>query len=120
LIRRLPLPDYKVAKACLESVGRVRVKAGELLGEIKAKIAAFEGELEGWLAQTEVTCLSYLEKVRQVEESRVEEWQRCPPKLIEQEKFIINIKHKHRVASRIAATLHTLQVHIPSIDQVRK
>jgi len=55
-----------------------------------------------------------------VEESRVEEWQRCPPKLIEQEKFIVNIKQKHRIASRIAGSLKHLQVHIPSIDQIRR
>ena len=44
-IRRLPLPDYKVPKACLESLARLRLKAGELLGEIKAKIGEFEAEL---------------------------------------------------------------------------
>jgi WD40 repeat protein len=67
-----------------------------------------------------VTCLSYLEKVRQVEESRVEDWHRNPPKLIEQEKFIINIKQKHRMATRIAGSLEHLQVHIPSVDQIKR
>jgi hypothetical protein len=40
-IRRLPLPDYKVAKACLESLGKLRLRASELLGEIKTKMQQF-------------------------------------------------------------------------------
>jgi WD40 repeat protein len=64
--------------------------------------------------------MSYLEKVRQVEESKVEDWHITPPKLIDQEKFIINIKQKHQIASLIAGSLKDLQIRIPSIDQIRK
>lgn len=45
IISRLPLPDYKVPRACLESLAKLRLRANELLGEIKAKISAFEREL---------------------------------------------------------------------------
>ena len=45
IIKRLPLPDCKIAKACLESLGKLRARANELMGEIKAKILTFEEEL---------------------------------------------------------------------------
>lgn len=42
IIKRLPIPDCKIAKACLDSLGRLRLRASELMGEIKAKILTFE------------------------------------------------------------------------------
>lgn len=55
-----------------------------------------------------------------MEESRPEDWHRAPPKLIDQERFIINIKQKHKIASHIADSLQHLQVQIPSIEQLKR
>lgn len=60
LIKQLPLPDYRVGKSCLETLVSLRQKAGRLMEGIKARIAAFETELEDFLKQSEVICQSYL------------------------------------------------------------
>lgn len=50
----------------------------------------------------------------------MEDWHRFPPKLIEQEKFIINIKSKLRIASHMADSLSHFQMQIPSVDQIKQ
>lgn len=61
-----------------------------------------------------------MEKLKQLEESKVEDWHSSPPKLIDQERYIVNIKQKHQAATLIAASLKDLQIRIPSIAQLKK
>lgn len=50
----------------------------------------------------------------------MEDWHSNPPKLIDQERYIVNIKQKHHAATLIAGSLKDLQIRIPSIAQIKK
>ena len=115
LIKKLPSPDYKIAETCLQTIQTLKEQTNITLTEIRSRLDAFETDLKEFFEQTVFICQGYIDKLKQIEDVPLNKWLKHPPKLIDQEKYIFNIKQKQHLAYKIQDSLKELQVNLPCI-----
>ena len=91
-----------------------------MLNEIRNKLNVFEHDLCSFFEQTVYICQGYIDKLKQLEESPLTNWLKQPPKPIEQEKYIFNIKQKQLLALQIEQSLKELNFNLPNIEDIKK
>ena len=101
IIKKLPLPDCKFAENCMETVKGLKEKINVTLDSISKKLDCFQNDLNEFFEQTVFICQGYKDKLKQIEESSMNNWLKYPPKFIDQEKYIFNIKQKQDIAVKI-------------------